>query len=152
MLLDFHVRNLAFVCPGLREKTEEELMQLLGEPEALPVKRRDGEPNEPFVPHHQISSATWPSLEPLLTLPLIKIIDFGESFLMSDPPDRTHTPLRVRAPEAILKDKIDYRVDLWSMGCLVCCSPFLHDFLYLPAQGSRVLLVVDDANILTQLT
>lgn len=52
----------------------------------------------------------------------IKIIDFGEAFLKGEGPDTLHTPLAVRAPEALFGDQIDYRVDLWSYGCLVCIS------------------------------
>jgi serine/threonine-protein kinase SRPK3 len=49
----------------------------------------------------------------------IKIVDFGQSFLRGECPGVLNTPLPVRAPEIIFKDKVDYRVDLWSMGCLV---------------------------------
>jgi len=49
----------------------------------------------------------------------IKIIDFGQSFLHDQCPGTLRTPLPVRAPEVIFKDKVDYRVDLWSIGCLV---------------------------------
>ena len=50
---------------------------------------------------------------------LIKIIDFGQSFLHDECPGALRTPLPVRAPEIIFKDKVDSRVDLWSMGCMV---------------------------------
>jgi serine/threonine-protein kinase SRPK3 len=49
----------------------------------------------------------------------IKIIDFGESFSEHDVPETLHTPLCVRAPEVIFGEKLDYRVDLWSAGCMV---------------------------------
>jgi len=49
----------------------------------------------------------------------VKIIDFGESFFSGDVPDTLHTPLPVRPPEVIFGDKLDYRVDLWTAGCLV---------------------------------
>ncbi|KAF2126322.1 hypothetical protein P153DRAFT_377938 [Dothidotthia symphoricarpi CBS 119687] len=49
----------------------------------------------------------------------IKIVDFGESFLGHDIPDSFHTPLPVRAPEIVFGDKLNYRVDLWSMGCML---------------------------------
>lgn len=49
----------------------------------------------------------------------VKIIDFGESLLQQTVPATLRTPLVTRAPEVIFGDKLDYRVDLWSLGCLV---------------------------------
>jgi serine/threonine-protein kinase SRPK3 len=49
----------------------------------------------------------------------IKIVDFGESFSKDDIPETLHTPLCVRAPEVFFEEKLDYRVYLWSMGCMV---------------------------------
>ncbi|TID13091.1 kinase-like protein [Venturia nashicola] len=46
----------------------------------------------------------------------IKIVDFGESFMSDDVPDTLHTPIAVRAPEVIFGEKLDLRMDLWSMG------------------------------------
>ncbi|KAI1573988.1 hypothetical protein PtrCC142_003139 [Pyrenophora tritici-repentis] len=63
----------------------------------------------------------WPSMyltDVYLLQQQIKIIDFGESFLHNDVPETLHTPAVVRAPEVIFGDKLDYRVDLWNMGCV----------------------------------
>ncbi|KAK9369431.1 kinase-like domain-containing protein, partial [Lipomyces kononenkoae] len=49
----------------------------------------------------------------------IKIVDFGESFLHTTVPRTLHAPLPVRAPEVIFRDRLDYHVDLWSMGCML---------------------------------
>lgn len=63
--------------------------------------------------------------------PFVKIIDFGESFQMPNAPTRLHTPLVVRAPECLFSDRLDHRVDLWSMACLVKSSlEFLEDRVY----------------------
>lgn len=56
---------------------------------------------------------------------VVKIIDFGEAFLKSTAPAALHTPLAVRAPEAMFGDRIDHRVDLWSLGCMVLLLPML---------------------------
>ncbi|KAI0586197.1 Protein kinase [Pyrenophora tritici-repentis] len=64
----------------------------------------------------------WPSMyltDVYLLQQQIKIIDFGESFLHNDVPETLHTPAVVRAPEVIFGDKLDYRVDLWNMGCMI---------------------------------
>jgi len=96
---------------------ESEFINVLGKPEIGYVRRNDGKALEPGVPEYIVRPAvyrsqSWWSHE-------IKIIDFGESFLQSFAPETLHTPLPVRAPEIIFKDPLDYRVDLWSMGCLV---------------------------------
>ena len=50
-------------------------------------------------------------------------------FLDTEPPRELHTLHVVRAPEAIFKDKLDFRVDLWSMGCMVCLSLIASELL-----------------------
>jgi serine/threonine protein kinase len=50
---------------------------------------------------------------------MIKIVDFGESFLQQNTPHTLHTPLPVRAPEVIFRDFLDYVEHLWSLGCMV---------------------------------
>lgn len=49
----------------------------------------------------------------------IKIVDYGQSFLSGANPNTLKTPVPFRAPEIEFKDKLDHRVDLWSMGCVV---------------------------------
>ncbi|RDI86977.1 hypothetical protein Vi05172_g3209 [Venturia inaequalis] len=55
-----------------------------------------------------------------------------------------HTPLPVRAPEIIFGEKFDYRVDLWSMGCmlfeLVVGQPPFDSFLTTPTILVRQML------------
>jgi serine/threonine protein kinase len=120
-----HSNNLAFEVPGLGEKTEEELMQLLGKPETVLVKRTDGQPNGPGVPDYQVHVPEWLYFEMFTTPPLIKIVDFGQAFPMEAPPIRVQTPIIVQAPELTFNDTFDHRIDLWSIGCLVCFPPFL---------------------------
>ena len=93
-------------------------MQKLGKPETGRVTRKDGQPLESSVPEYLV----WPTHYPVDdTLPYapVEVADFGESFLSGEAPDSLNTPLVLRAPEVIFGDKLDYRVDLWSMGCLV---------------------------------
>lgn len=99
---------------------EKEFMETLGKPDIGHVHRHDGNALEPGIPEYIVRPAktyrysTWPLSN------IIKIIDFGESFLQQTAPETLHTPLTVRAPEVIFGDRLDYRVDLWSLGCLVC--------------------------------
>jgi serine/threonine protein kinase len=70
------------------------------------------------MPEYLVRPTSYPADLSLSFYP-IRIVDFGESFLSNDIPDTLHTPLPVRAPEIIFGDKLDHRVDLWSMGCMV---------------------------------
>ncbi|OJD15291.1 CMGC protein kinase [Emergomyces pasteurianus Ep9510] len=115
---DLHTRNLVFTMPYMDNVTEEGFTEMLGKPEIGYVRRSDGKDLEPGIPEYIVKPTSyrahsWNSAQS------IKIIDFGESFLPTAIPQTLHTPLAVRAPEVIFQDRIDYRVDLWSMGCML---------------------------------
>jgi serine/threonine-protein kinase SRPK3 len=114
---DLHPNNLAFVIPSLHTLTEDELFEKLGTPRTGPITRKDGEPLEANMPPYLVSPASF--RVSLSAAPHIKIIDFGEAFPSTDVPETLHTPVYLRAPEVIFGDKLDFRVDLWSAGCLV---------------------------------
>lgn len=101
---------------------EEEFLQKLGQPETGKVTRKDGQPLAPGVPRYLVRPTSYP-IDVKSSFRSIKIVDFGQSFLSDESPGVLHTPLPVRAPEIIFKDKLDYRVDLWSMACLVSPAP-----------------------------
>jgi len=97
---------------------EEDFLRKLGRPETGAVQSRDGQPIGPNMPRYLVRPTSY-LVDIKSPSSSIKIIDFGQSFLHDECPDALRTPLPVRAPEIIFKDKVDYRVDLWSMGCLV---------------------------------
>ena len=121
--IDLHTRNLAFAIPFLHDLSEAELFQKLGSPKIGAVTRKDGNPLEPGVPEYLVWSTSYP-VDLSLPQQQIKIVDFGQSFSGKDIPETIRTPLCVRAPEVFFGEKLDYRVDLWSAGCLV--SLYLH--------------------------
>ncbi|QQK42274.1 protein kinase [Penicillium digitatum] len=115
---DLHTRNLAFAMPYIDDLTEERFIEMLGKPEVGYVQKRDGKCLEAGVPEYVVKPASYENHSWNLAQD-VKIIDFGESFLHTAPPKTLHTPLSLRAPEVIFQDHIDYRVDLWSMGCML---------------------------------
>ncbi|KAA8641520.1 uncharacterized protein ATNIH1004_011656 [Aspergillus tanneri] len=115
---DLHTRNLAFAVPPMDNVPESEFINMLGKPEIGYVRRKDGKALEPGIPEYIVRPALYRGFPWSPSYP-IKIVDFGESFLHTTLPKTLHTPLPVRAPEVIFKDRLDYRVDLWSMGCLL---------------------------------
>lgn len=115
---DHYTRNLAFILPSIDRVSEEELLEIFEEPEIGHVTRNDGKPLEPGIPEYMMESASHWEHVPILSQP-IKIIDFEQSFLPTAPPQTLRTLIAFRAPEVMFKDRLDYRVDLWSMGCTV---------------------------------
>lgn len=69
------------------------------------------------MPNYLVRPTFYPAELSMSSNP-IKIVDFGESFLSNDIPDTLHTSLPVRALKTIFGEKLDCRVDLWSMGCM----------------------------------
>ncbi|PWY96163.1 serine protein kinase [Aspergillus sclerotioniger CBS 115572] len=113
---DLHTRNLAFDIAPMDNLTEDEVIKILGKPEIGHVHRNDGQSLGPGIPEYIVrpaSTSSWPLSH------TIKIIDYGESFSQQSVPRTLHTPLEVRAPEVIFQDSLDYRVDLWSLGCML---------------------------------
>jgi serine/threonine-protein kinase SRPK3 len=117
-LLDMYTRNLASTIPALHLLRKDEFFQKLGNPEIGLLRRKDGGKLEPGMPKYLVRPTSYPE-NTSLSLHPIKIIDFGESFLNNDMPVTLHMPLPIRAPEVIFGAKLDFRVDLWSMGCTV---------------------------------
>ena len=101
---------------------EGEFLQKLGQPETGQVRRKDGRPLAPGIPRYLVKPTSYP-IDLESSFKSIKIVNFGQSFLSDECPGALNTPLPVRAPEIIFKDKLDYRVDLWSVACLVSLAP-----------------------------
>lgn len=126
--IDLHTRNLAFTMPYIDDLSEERFIRMLGKPDIGYVQKRencDRKCLEPGIPEYIVRPASRQTLwNPAQT---VKILDFGESFLHTTISKTLHTPLSLRAPEVIFRDRIDHRVDLWSMGCMVgesTCNPY----------------------------
>lgn len=129
--LDLHTRNLAFTIPSLQALREEDFLRKLGRPETGTVQRTDGQPLGPGLPRYLVRPTSYhQDIE--TSFGPIKIVDFGQSFLRNESPDTLHTPFPYRAPEIIFQDKLDYRVDLWSMACLVRNASKLPVLIYPP--------------------
>lgn len=103
-----------------------ELNEGLGEPEIGIINRTDRRPLGPGMPQYIVR----PSVVSGVPLDATKIIDLGRSFHATDVPPLFHTPLFLRAPEIIFKDKVDLRMDLWSMGCMVRLRRYTYEMTH----------------------
>ncbi|KAH9895553.1 protein kinase-like protein [Xylariomycetidae sp. FL2044] len=102
---DFTPANILHKLLGIDGRSEQEVMQILGEPERTRVLQSPDEP-------HTLTTAPQQHID---TEPCV--IDFGESFKMSAPPEDLGIPPSYRGPEAILDGKIGVFSDLWALGC-----------------------------------
>lgn len=80
--------------------------------------RVDGTPLHPGLPKQLVEKIQWAEWcheddEDL------RFIDVAQVFPLHSPPKRLDQPFELRAPETIFQDKIDHRVDLWRVGCVV---------------------------------
>jgi len=113
---------MVFNLLSIGNLTEEEFIVLLGKPEIGEVRRRDGRCLESGMPEYIVRQTS--QLNQLQnSAPTIKIIDFGQSFPSTAVLQILHISLSVRVPEVLFKNNIDYRIDLWSMGCMVGKQP-----------------------------
>ncbi|KAK9444563.1 protein kinase-like protein, partial [Metarhizium brunneum] len=116
---DLHVRNLAVILPfPIDDMSEEVFIDMLGKPKVGLVQKVGGQPVEPGMPQYIVQSARYSKI-PIKSFRGIKIVDFGQSFLPAFAPRTLRTPLAVRPPEVLFSDPLDFRVDLWSMGCML---------------------------------
>lgn len=127
MNLDIHLNNILFKLPlGFDELSIKQFYERFGEPETVPITRRDGEPLPPNAPPKAVvplfigkyaEKYALSDAHPLLT-------DFGEAF---SPASETrlgqdcHTPNAFRAPEAKFESQVPlaYPSDIWSLATAI---------------------------------
>ncbi|KAJ5360386.1 hypothetical protein N7517_009577 [Penicillium concentricum] len=127
-LLLMHIHKAMFMEPpsSFDELSIKQLYETFGEPETVPITRRDGEP----LPHNAPAKAVVPlflgkyaekfsssDAHPLLT-------DFGEAFCPASDirlGKDCHTPIAFRAPEAKFESQIPlaYSSDIWSLATAI---------------------------------
>ncbi|KAI8936748.1 hypothetical protein NX059_007135 [Plenodomus lindquistii] len=115
---DLHIRNLAFAIPSMHDMSEQNFIDKLGVPRLGEVKRVDNAELGPRLPRYLVRAANY-RIPKSMPPPAVKIIDYGQSFQRNSVPEVLHIPLCLRAPEIIFRDNVDYRMDLWSMGCML---------------------------------
>ena len=103
---------------GFDGLSEEEILSILGEPRCNPVLDADGKENTmPTAPRYLVYPVAWDSVNPKFLLKTPKIIDFGECFDISNPPEYVGTPGYYRSPELLLESKLGIPSDLWALAC-----------------------------------
>lgn len=123
---DISGRNVAFTCNKVLNSPGQELFDVLGSPKTEPLALIDGTPLDKGLPTQLVKAAEWVDWIDEDEED-IRLLDFGESFLEGEQPEKLAQPSNLRVPETIFTDRFDYRLDLWRAGCMVrqCCYCFL---------------------------
>lgn len=117
-MADISSRNICFTCSHLSQSSEGDIFDVLGAPESEELARLDGKPIADGLPKQLVKVASWDNWADEDEEDL-RLIDFGEAFLQGQEPTRLAQPDALRAPETILTNKFDYRLDLWRAGIAV---------------------------------
>ncbi|KAL4874727.1 kinase-like domain-containing protein [Aspergillus karnatakaensis] len=115
---DISAANAAFSCSKLSHAQENHILSIIGRPEIEELARLDGTPLSENLPKQLVKAAQWDEWIDEDEED-IRILDFGEAFQQGHEPERLAQPGNLRAPETILTECFDYRVDLWRVGCMI---------------------------------
>lgn len=117
-ILDFTPGNILHRVTGLNGLTEDEVLKILGSPDLNPVLNASQEPHGGnTAPDYLVYPVKWCDVDSQFISTDPCIIDFGESFEISHPPDDLGTPGSYRSPELILDKKAGRGSDIWALGC-----------------------------------
>ncbi|EXK27642.1 CMGC protein kinase [Fusarium oxysporum f. sp. lycopersici 4287] len=116
---DFRPSNVLVKLANLDHLSEEELLSLLGRPEEVQVQTESGENLPSSSPKYLVQPADISQLGNVFLSEEICVIDFGESFKFSSPPEDLGIPENYLPPEILLEhpDTIGPACDLWALGC-----------------------------------
>lgn len=118
-LSDITLSNILHRVSGLDGLTEDEVLKIVGTPNRNAVLR-EGEPHGlPSAPRYLIYPVKWTEVDIKYIEPESCLIDLGQSFEVSQPPDGDDlgTPGPYRSPELILDKSAGIGSDLWALGC-----------------------------------
>lgn len=116
--LDFTPNNILHGVTGLDGLGEDEVLAIIGQPEQNPVLTDEDKPHEQAnAPRYLVYPLDWFSVDRKILTPEPRIIDFGESFYATNPPEDLGTPGPYRSPELMLDNKCGPSSDVWALGC-----------------------------------
>ncbi|KAK7433291.1 hypothetical protein QQZ08_000229 [Neonectria magnoliae] len=119
MVVNFRPSNILVKIANLDHLSEDELLALIGQPEKIPVRSVSRENFPAFSPRYLVLPADMSCLGTEYLTDQICVIDFGESFPISSPPDDLGIPENYLPPEVLLEEAnaIGPACDLWALGC-----------------------------------
>ncbi|KAK7409341.1 hypothetical protein QQX98_008465 [Neonectria punicea] len=116
---DFRPSNILVKIANLDHLSEDELVALIGQPKKTEVRSVSGGILPASSPRYLVLPADIDRLGAEYLTDQICVIDFGESFPISSPPDDLGIPEHYLPPEVLLEEAnaIGPACDLWALGC-----------------------------------
>ncbi|KAK0120491.1 hypothetical protein ONS96_010701 [Cadophora gregata f. sp. sojae] len=130
---DFRPSNILLRLKGFDELSEDELIKQLGEPDKEPLLTMSGKNPAPSGPEYLVDALSLNQLDARFISSQVSIIDFGESYDMSSPPEDLGITAAFRAPELLFDNTIGVGCDLWALACTLfeirTDSPLFENFM-----------------------
>ncbi|KAI1406366.1 kinase-like protein [Hypoxylon fuscum] len=117
---DFRPNNILMKIEGINDLSQEEILELMGEPECIEIETVSGQPPGPRAPEYCV-----PPVDPFwcenISTNSIVIIDFGESFFTENSPKSTGIPNLYAPPEVMFENsgKPGPYSDIWALACTI---------------------------------
>lgn len=93
------------------------MIEELGEPSLDPVLTASGELPGPNAPKYLVRGIDFDEIDSRYVTDQIRIIDFGESYEPSNPPEDLGIPMGYLPPETIIDNTMGIASDLWALAC-----------------------------------
>ena len=117
-VLDITPNNVLHRISGLDGLDEDEVLQILSSPVVNPVLNASQECHyESTAPQYLVYPVSWWDVDTQFISKESCLIDFGESFEISQPPNELGIPGPYRSPELILDKEAGFGSDIWALGC-----------------------------------
>ncbi|KAJ6023893.1 hypothetical protein N7540_004690, partial [Penicillium herquei] len=116
---DFRPSNILVKLNSFDHLSEDELLSLIAHPEKAYVRTESGEELPESSPQYLTLPADISRLGEKYLTDKICIIDFGETFPISSPPEGLGIPENYLPPEVLLEheDAVGPACDIWALGC-----------------------------------
>ena len=116
--LDITAKNVLQHISSIDGLSEAQVIQILGQPSVNPVDKIDLSTEEsPSVPDYLVYPVDWTKVDLHHITSQPCLIDLGESFWTSSPPEDLGTPRPYRSPELTLDQKPGLASDIWALAC-----------------------------------
>ncbi|PVH99850.1 kinase-like protein [Periconia macrospinosa] len=116
---DIHTGNILFRCPEIKHMSPEEIATVFP-PSIGKIERKDGSDVTvgfpECLPVYQVMPIYY-NPKKVQLMNEIQLVDFGQSFLVADPPKSLETPLVLHPPELVFRRPLTQAVDIWNLGC-----------------------------------
>ncbi|KAF4440362.1 hypothetical protein F53441_12310 [Fusarium austroafricanum] len=119
ILQDFRPSNILLKLAQFDHLSEDELLSRIGQPMKNQIKMESEEELPASCPKYLVPPADICQIGTEFLADEICVIDFGESFKFSSPPEDLGIPEHYLPPEVLLEcpDSVGPACDLWALGC-----------------------------------